>query len=65
MRFGILRNPEWHCHATGPRLLNAGVKVIDLAADFRLQDIAAWEKWYGMPHACPDLVAEAVYGLPE
>ena len=46
-------------------LLEAGVKVIDLAADFRLQDIASWEKWYGMPHACPDLVAEAVYGLPE
>ncbi len=46
-------------------LLNAGVRVIDLAADFRLQDIAVWEKWYGMSHACPDLVAEAVYGLPE
>ena len=45
-------------------LLDAGVKVIDLAADFRLQDIAAWEKWYGMPHACPDLVGEAVYGFP-
>jgi N-acetyl-gamma-glutamyl-phosphate reductase len=46
-------------------LLEAGVKVIDLAADFRLQDIASWEKWYGIPHGCPDLVAEAVYGLPE
>ena len=46
-------------------LLDAGVKVIDLAADFRLRDIATWEKWYGMTHACPDLVAEAVYGLPE
>lgn len=46
-------------------LLDAGVKVIDLAADFRLQDIGTWEKWYGMTHACPDLVAEAVYGLPE
>jgi N-acetyl-gamma-glutamyl-phosphate reductase len=46
-------------------LLDAGVKVIDLAADFRLQDIATWEKWYGMTHVCPDLVAEAVYGLPE
>jgi N-acetyl-gamma-glutamyl-phosphate reductase len=46
-------------------LLDAGVKVIDLAADFRIKDIAAWEKWYGMTHACPDLVAEAVYGLPE
>jgi N-acetyl-gamma-glutamyl-phosphate reductase len=46
-------------------LLDAGVKVIDLAADFRLKDIASWEKWYGMKHACPDLVGEAVYGLPE
>ncbi len=46
-------------------LLDAGVKVIDLAADFRIKDIAVWEKWYGMTHACPDLVKEAVYGLPE
>ena len=46
-------------------LLDAGVRVIDLAADFRIKDIAVWEKWYGMKHACPELVAEAVYGLPE
>ncbi len=46
-------------------LLDAGVRVIDLAADFRIKDIAVWEKWYGMAHACPDLVADAVYGLPE
>ena len=46
-------------------LLNAGVKVIDLAADFRIKDIAEWSKWYGMEHTCPDLVAKAVYGLPE
>ncbi len=46
-------------------LLAAGVRVIDLAADFRIKDIAIWEKWYGMTHAAPDLVAEAVYGLPE
>ena len=46
-------------------LLDAGVRVIDLAADFRIQDMAVWEKWYGMNHACPDLVADAVYGLPE
>ncbi|MBI3903800.1 MAG: N-acetyl-gamma-glutamyl-phosphate reductase [Nitrosomonadales bacterium] len=46
-------------------LLDAGVKVIDLAADFRIKDVAVWEKWYGMSHACPDLIAEAVYGLPE
>jgi N-acetyl-gamma-glutamyl-phosphate reductase len=46
-------------------LLAAGVRVIDLAADFRIKDVTVWEKWYGMSHACPDLVAESVYGLPE
>ena len=46
-------------------LLDAGVRVIDLAADFRIKDVSGWEHWYGMSHACPDLVAEAVYGLPE
>jgi N-acetyl-gamma-glutamyl-phosphate reductase len=44
-------------------LLAAGVKLIDLAADFRLKDVALWEQWYGMPHACTDLLGEAVYGL--
>jgi N-acetyl-gamma-glutamyl-phosphate reductase len=46
-------------------LLKAGVRVIDLAADFRIKDVIVWQKWYGITHACPDLVAEAVYGLPE
>lgn len=46
-------------------LLDAGVRVIDLAADYRIRDGALWEKWYGMKHASPDLIAEAVYGLPE
>lgn len=48
-----------------PDLLAAGVRVIDLAADFRIRDIPTWESWYGMTHACPELVSEAVYGLPE
>ena len=48
-----------------PALVKAGVRVIDIAADFRIKDIAEWERWYKMTHACPDLVAEAVYGLPE
>jgi N-acetyl-gamma-glutamyl-phosphate reductase len=48
-----------------PALLDAGVRVIDLAADFRIKDVAEWEKWYGMTHACPDWVDKAVYGLPE
>lgn len=47
------------------QLLDDGVRIIDLAADFRIRDIGVWEKWYGMQHACPELVAEAVYGLPE
>jgi N-acetyl-gamma-glutamyl-phosphate reductase len=46
-------------------LLAANVKVIDLAADFRLQDTAVFEKWYKMPHSCPDILTHAVYGIPE
>lgn len=46
-------------------LHDAGVRIVDLAADFRLKDPAEWEKWYGMPHACPELLATAVYGLAE
>lgn len=46
-------------------LLAEGVKLIDLSADFRLKDVAIWEQWYGGKHACPDLLKEAVYGLPE
>ena len=48
-----------------PALLESGVRVVDLAADFRIRDIVEWEKWYGMQHACPEWVAKAVYGLPE
>ena len=48
-----------------PALLDAGVRVIDLAADYRIKDVAVWEKWYGMKHASPDWVEQAVYGLPE
>ncbi len=46
-------------------LYDAGVRIIDIAADFRIKDVALWEQWYGVKHACPELVAEAVYGLPE
>jgi len=46
-------------------LLAHGVKLIDLAADFRLQDTAQFERWYHMPHACPQVLKQAVYGLPE
>ncbi|MDH3379899.1 MAG: N-acetyl-gamma-glutamyl-phosphate reductase [Gammaproteobacteria bacterium] len=48
-----------------PRLLDAGVTLIDLAADFRIKDPELWERWYGMPHCCPELLSQAVYGLPE
>jgi len=48
-----------------PELLEAGVRVIDLAADFRITDVAEWEEWYGMQHASPNWVAKAVYGLSE
>jgi N-acetyl-gamma-glutamyl-phosphate reductase len=57
--------PNGTAMTMAPALLAAGTRVIDLAADFRLRDAAEWEDWYGMPHACPDLLAEAVYGLPE
>ena len=46
-------------------LLDQGVKVIDLSADFRIKDVPDWERWYNAKHAAPGLVAEAVYGLPE
>ena len=48
-----------------PELIDAGVRVIDLAADFRLADREVWEHWYGMVHACPGRLQDAVYGLPE
>jgi N-acetyl-gamma-glutamyl-phosphate reductase len=48
-----------------PELLKAGVKCIDLSADFRIKDAKVWERWYGMAHACPELLDEAVYGLCE
>jgi len=46
-------------------LLDAGVRVIDLSADFRIRDVAEWERWYKVRHAAPELLGEAVYGLPE
>jgi len=46
-------------------LVEAGVRIVDIAADFRIRDVAEWEKWYRMKHAAPELVPEAVYGLPE
>src|SRR5690606_1167380 len=57
--------PHGVAMAQAPELLSAGVRLIDLAADFRLKSTAEFERWYKMPHSCPDVLAEAVYGLPE
>jgi len=56
-----------HCVAMEmvPELIKRNTHVIDLSADFRLRDAAEWEQWYNMPHTCPELLSEAVYGLPE
>ena len=48
-----------------PALMQRGVRVIDLSADFRLKDTELWAQWYNTPHTCPEYAAEAVYGLPE
>ncbi len=55
-------------HATSQAVIKdlpRDLKIVDLSADFRLRDPAAYEKWYGQPHAAPDLQGEAVYGLTE
>jgi N-acetyl-gamma-glutamyl-phosphate reductase len=46
-------------------VLEGGARIVDLSADFRLKDVAEWERWYKTRHAAPELVREAVYGLPE
>jgi len=48
-----------------PELMAGGTRIVDLAADFRLKDVQVWEHWYGMQHACAELLDSAVYGLPE
>ena len=57
--------PHGIAMAQAPELVAANVKIIDLAADFRLKNTAEFEKWYKMAHICPDILDEAVYGLPE
>jgi N-acetyl-gamma-glutamyl-phosphate reductase len=56
-----------HCVAMAlvPELIARGTRVIDLSADFRLKDAQQWESWYNMPHTAPELLEQAVYGLPE
>lgn len=50
---------------TVPELLRRGTRIVDLSADFRIRDAELWSRWYGEPHACPDVLTQAVYGLPE
>jgi N-acetyl-gamma-glutamyl-phosphate reductase len=57
--------PNTTAMSQAEELLASGIRVIDLAADFRIRNIATWEQWYGATHACPALVEDAVYGLPE
>jgi N-acetyl-gamma-glutamyl-phosphate reductase len=57
--------PHGTAMSMAPALVERGVKVIDLSADFRLKDTAVYKRWYQHEHACPELLAEAVYGLPE
>src|SRR5947208_11213477 len=57
--------PHGVAMAQARELVAAGVRIIDLAADFRLADPAVFERWYRMPHSCPELLEEAVYGIPE
>ena len=57
--------PHAEAHAVVAELLEAGLRVVDLSADFRLKDPAAYPIWYGFEHPRPDLLAEAVFGLPE
>jgi N-acetyl-gamma-glutamyl-phosphate reductase len=57
--------PHGTCMQMAPELVAAGVKIIDLSADFRLRDRAVFQKWYQHEHSAPALLDEAVYGLPE
>lgn len=61
----ILAVPHTAALDLAPALLAAGVTVIDLSADFRLRDPSVYEAWYGEPHTAPELLDEAVFGLPE
>lgn len=57
--------PHGVAHSMAAELLATGTRIIDLSADFRLRDADEWGRWYGQPHGAPDLLGEAVYGLPE
>ncbi|HHX33923.1 MAG TPA: N-acetyl-gamma-glutamyl-phosphate reductase, partial [Gammaproteobacteria bacterium] len=57
--------PHGVAHGLADEILQSGTRVIDLSADFRLEDADEWAQWYGQPHGAPHLLADAVYGMPE
>jgi len=57
--------PNGTAMSQAPALIENGVKVVDLSADYRIKDVATWEKWYGMSHTSPEWIEKATYGLPE
>jgi len=57
--------PNGTAMSQAPALIDKGVKVVDLSADYRIKDVATWQKWYGMTHASPQWIEKAIYGLPE
>jgi N-acetyl-gamma-glutamyl-phosphate reductase len=61
----FLALPHGAALEAAPALLEGGARVVDLGADFRLKDAAVYERWYGSAHGAADLLADAVYGLPE
>jgi N-acetyl-gamma-glutamyl-phosphate reductase len=61
----FLALPHGTAAAMVPELVARGMRVIDLGPDFRLQEPADYPRWYGFEHPAPDLLAQAVYGLPE
>ena len=64
-RIAFLALPHGVARAFAGPLLEAGLRVIDLSADFRIKDLAAYEEYYGEKHDAPGLVKEGVYGSPE
>ena len=57
--------PHGHSQAIAPEVIARGIPFVDLGADFRLADAAAYERWYHEPHQAPDLLDRFVYGIPE
>ncbi len=57
--------PHGVAMSMAPELTEAGVKVIDLAADFRITDLQTWTQWYGFEHTCPEIMSQVAYGMPE